>query len=115
MTSKDVEEWWNNEPTTKILNKGIIEPWADEDEGEAIAYKIISGQTAGDTNVRHDGFYLMFKGYGDAFSPDGYGSQLKVENEGGRIRIIVWSDINNEFYTHTIWLDEALESRRKEE
>jgi len=107
------EEWWGNEPHVKTLNQGILEPW--DDEGDAIAYKIVSGQQPNDTNARHDGFYLMVKGYGDAFSPDGYGAQLKVENEGGRIRIIVWSDINNGDPTHIIWLDEALESQRKED
>ena len=107
------QEWWGNEPHVKTLNQGILEPW--DDEGDAIAYKIVSGQNPVDTDVRHDGFYLMVKGYGDGHSPDGHGAQLKVENEGGRIRIIVWSDINNCDPTHIIWLDEALESRRKED
>ena len=107
---KDIEDWWNNEPTIKILNRGIIEPW--NDEGESVAYKIVSSQTANDNSENHDGFYLMLKGYGDATSPDGHGAQIKVENEGGRIRILVWSNINDENYTHSIWLDEALESQR---
>jgi len=107
---KDIEDWWNNEPTIKILNRGIIKPW--NDEGESVAYKIVSSQTANDNSENHDGFYLMFKGYGDAMSVDGHGAQIKVENEGGRIRILVWSNINDENYTHSIWLDEALESQR---
>jgi len=107
------EEWWGNEPHMKTLNQGILEPW--DDEGDAIAYKIVSGQIANDANERHDGFYLMVKGYGDASSPDGHGAQLKVENQSGQIRIIVWSDINNEDPTHIIRLDEALESRRNED
>lgn len=113
MSEETDEEWWGNEPHTKTLNQGILLPW--DNEGDAIAYKIVSNQLAESTNERHDGFYLMVKGYGDADSPDGYGTQLKVENEGGRIRIIVWSDINNYEPTHIIWLDKALESRRKED
>ena len=112
VSSKDVEEWWNNEPTTKILNKGIIQPW--DNKGEPVAYKIVSSQIVVDVSEIHDGLYLMLNGHGDAYSPNGHGAVMKLENEGGRMRLIVWNDINSED-CQVIWLDGALEGRRKED
>ena len=111
MTSDDIKAWWENEPHLQTLDKGILVPW--QDEGDAVPYKIVSSKTRGDTNPSNDGVYLLFRGYGDATTNDGHGCPIKIENDGGRIRIVVWSDINSEDYTHSIYLDEALESNRK--
>lgn len=111
MTSDDIKAWWENEPYLQTLDKGILVPW--QDEGDAVPYKIVSSKTRGDTNPSNDGLYLLFRGYGDATTNDGHGCPIKIENDGGRIRIVVWSDINSEDYTHSIYLDEALESNRK--
>lgn len=108
------EEWWNNEPHIKTLAKGVLTPWSDEDESDNIPFKIVSNQTVNDESNIMDGIWLMFKGYGDACSRDGYGSPIKIEIDEGRIRLIVWSDINSEDYTHDLYLDGALESNRIE-
>tara|TARA_B100002019_G_scaffold292795_1_gene317152 strand:+ start:5943 stop:6287 length:345 start_codon:yes stop_codon:yes gene_type:complete len=113
MTPDDIKAWWENEPHLQTLDKGILIPWQDEG-GDAVPYKIVSSKTRGDENPLIDGLYLLFRGYGDAVTNDGHGCPIKIENDGGRIRIVVWSDINREDYTHSIYLDEALESNRKE-
>ena len=110
MTPDDIKAWWENEPHLQTLDKGFLMPW--QGEGDAVPYKIVSSKTVSDENPFIDGLYLLFRGYGDATSNDGHGCPIKIENDGGRIRIVVWSDINSEEYTHSIYLDEALESKR---
>jgi|TARA_R100000084_G_C4504178_1_gene79509 hypothetical protein len=106
------EDWWNNEPHIKTLAKGVLEPWDEEDESDNIPFKIVSHLLVNDNSNIMDGIWIMFKGYGDAFSKDGHGSSVKIEIDDGRIRLLVWSDINREDYTHSIYLDGALESKR---
>lgn len=108
------QEWWNNEPHIKTLAKGVLTPWSDEDESDNIPFKLVSNAPVNDKSNITDGIWLMFKGYGDACSRDGYGSPIKIEIDEGRIRLIVWSDINSEDYTHDLYLDGALESNRIE-
>jgi hypothetical protein len=58
------------------------------------------------------GIAVMPKGYGEFSSADGYGAPIWIEVIGGKLRIYVWSDINNEEPTHIISLEEAQECRR---
>jgi len=110
MTPDDIKEWWENEPHLQTLDKGLLIPWQGGED--AVPYKIVSSKTRGDENPFIDGLYLLFRGYGDATTNDGHGCPIKIENDGGRIRIVVWSDINKEDCTHSIYLDDALESNR---
>lgn len=53
-------------------------------------------------------------GYGDHDSIDGDGSPIFLEVHEGRLRLLVWADINQEDPTHVIDLEGARESARKE-
>ena len=110
---EDIKQWWENEPHLQTLDKGIMIPW--QGEGKSVPYKVVSSKTTGDKSLFNDGIYLLFQGYGDCASNDGHGCPVKIENDGGRIRIVVWGDINKEDPTYAIYLDEALESNRKED
>lgn len=57
---------------------------------------------------------LRPEGTGDKCSPSGLGHPVALELYEGSVRILVWSDINQEDPTHVIPLDGALESARKE-
>ena len=46
-------------------------------------------ENKGDENPFIDGLYLLFRGYGDAATNDGHGCPIKIENDSGRIRIVV--------------------------
>jgi hypothetical protein len=54
------------------------------------------------------------KGYGDKHSENGQGTPVMLELYEGRLRLIVWADINNPDATHIIDLEGARESNRKE-
>ena len=78
-----------------------------------------SGETnAGPLEVEIDygdgAISIRAKGYGDACTQDGYGSPILVEYWGAELRVVVWSDINHEDPTHTINVEGAKESLRKE-
>jgi hypothetical protein len=57
--------------------------------------------------------FLRPKGTGDLYSPDGEGFPIMLEYYDNSIRLVVWSDINQEDPTHIIPLENALESNRK--
>ncbi len=59
------------------------------------------------------GITIYPKGYGDATSADSYGSPILVEYYGGELRVVLWSDINQEDPTHTVSLEKARESNRQ--
>lgn len=58
---------------------------------------------------------LRPEGMGDLISHGGDGYPIALELIEGKVRLIVWSDINQEDPTHTIDLSGALESNRKVE
>ena len=55
--------------------------------------------------------YFAPKGYGDAGSLDGHGSPIGIEIYEGRLRVILWTDINTEDPT-IIDMEGARESQR---
>ena len=57
---------------------------------------------------------LRAKGYGDCGSADGHGSPVAIEFYGGKLRVLIWGDINKEDPTHTIELEGAREDARKD-
>jgi hypothetical protein len=58
--------------------------------------------------------WIKVDGYGDCISPDGYGFPIGVELADGELRVVVWSDINQEDSTHIIGMDDAKDTNRKE-
>lgn len=52
-----------------------------------------------------------FKGYGEKAAMPGSGSPVLIENRDGIPHVIIWGDINDENPTHTISLENALESK----
>lgn len=61
------------------------------------------------------GVSINADGYGDHGTVKGQGSPLFLELHRGRLRLIVWSDINKEPPTHIINLDGAREDCRHPE
>ena len=107
-------DWWNNEPHIRTLAQGILTPWSDEDDSDDIPFKIVTNQAANDKGRYTEAIRIMFKGYGEKCATDGHGSPILIEIHDGRIRVVLWSDINHEDYTHAIDLGDALESKRNE-
>ena len=60
----------------------------------------------------HHGVSIVAKGYGDRGSADGHGSPMFLELYRGRLRLLVWADINVEDPTHVIDLEDSREDRR---
>jgi len=69
----------------------------------------------GRVELQRYGQYLLlrFEGFGEKTSEDGHGSPVLIENWGGKLRVIAWSDINQEDPTHTIDLSGAKEDGRQ--
>jgi len=60
------------------------------------------------------GVELLADGHGNYGTEPGHGSSLFVELFQGRLRLLVWGDINLEEPTHIIDLSGAREDRRNE-
>lgn len=54
-------------------------------------------------------------GYGEQGATEGHGYPVVLEFHEGKLRCLVFSDINNEEPTHTIDLEGALESARTDQ
>lgn len=65
-------------------------------------------------DCRESGINICPNGYGDFSSDPGTGAPIFIERHEGKLRLIVWSDINAEEPTHVISLEGAKESRRTE-
>jgi hypothetical protein len=74
-----------------------------------------NGRTVEVRVVEGNGFLeVRAAGYGERTAADGHGSVLALEVYEGRLRLLVFSDINVEGPTHTIDLEGAREDRRHE-
>lgn len=60
------------------------------------------------------GLYLQFDGYTDCNSDDNMGTPVFIENHEGELRLIVHGDVNHEDPTHTLSLEGARNTRRRE-
>lgn len=67
-----------------------------------------------DQNGFHRGIDIGAKGYGSYTMEDGSGFPVYIEFYEGKLMLRVWADINSEEPTHTISLEGARESLRKE-
>jgi hypothetical protein len=56
---------------------------------------------------------LYAEGYGDKGTMPGHGTPVFIELYKGDLRVLVWSDINQETPTHNIPLGGAREDRRR--
>ncbi len=78
--------------------------------------KDISGKVSAPAQVLIDcgesGINIRPKQYGDFGSHDGIGAPIYLELYEGELRLIVWSDINQQEPTHVISLEGAKESLR---
>lgn len=73
-------------------------------------------QVTDDVTVKceKDDLCLMIgvKGYGEHCSADGQGHPVLLERFQGKLRLVIWADINQEDPTHIIELEGAREDRR---
>lgn len=60
------------------------------------------------------GLELVVEGYGSCNMLPGHGSPLWIELYEGKLRLVVFADINQEDPTHIIDLEDARELARKE-
>lgn len=65
-------------------------------------------------DCRQSGINIRPKGYGDFDSHNGFGAPIYLELHQGELRLVVWSDINDQEPTHVISLEGAREDRRIE-
>lgn len=83
---------------------------------ETICMSLMDAGAAGELPVKVAvtplGITIMPNGYGDYCSADGHGAPIFIERFEGRLRVIMWGDINQEDPTHCIYLDDAREDRR---
>lgn len=63
-------------------------------------------------DCRESGINICPNGYGDFDSPSGFGAPIYLERHEGELRLIVWSDINDQEPTHVISLERAREDCR---
>lgn len=63
--------------------------------------------------VNGQSIQIGFEGYGECGAAEGYGRPVVIELYEGKLRLLVWSDINSEDPTHTIELNGAQEARRE--
>lgn len=79
----------------------------------------IKDETGGTQSVRIEShshhIVIRPKGYGDACSKDGDGFPIMIEKYDGKLRVILWGDINMQDPTHTIDMEGAREDNRKVE
>jgi len=60
-----------------------------------------------------DSISIGFEGYGEKTALPGYVRPIRIEKVDGKLRLLVWSDINEEDFTHDISLEGARENLLK--
>ena len=76
----------------------------DESDGKlSVSIKVVNNRM----------ILLSAEGFGDCSSKDGHGCPVAIEYYRGRLRVIIWSDINEEDPTHVIDLEGARECNRR--
>jgi len=63
-------------------------------------------------NDHGDGIFILPQGYGEHCAADGEGAPICLEIVEGKLRLVVWSDINREDHTDIINLEKAREDKR---
>ncbi len=71
-------------------------------------------QVRGEMTVANGTALFRFDEFGDFFSSDGHGHPVLIELVGGKLRVVVWDDINSEDAT-IIDLSKAREDNRAPE
>lgn len=74
------------------------------------------GENPGTSQLLHiegDNNHLAIRpeGYGESSAVEGHGFPILIEKYDGKLRLVVWGDINQQDPTHIICLDGAQESR----
>ncbi len=88
--------------TEQSLETTLID--ADAEHGDKLPIRI--------TASTH-GVSIYAEGHGDFGSAEGHGTPVYLELHRGRLRLLVWSEINLEDPTHDIDLSGAREDRRQ--
>lgn len=65
--------------------------------------------------VHQEAIEIGFEGYGECGAAEGYGRPVRIELYEGKLRALVWADINSEDPTHIIDLNGAQEAARDEQ
>jgi hypothetical protein len=62
--------------------------------------------------ITHSSISINAKGYGDGCSQDGHGTPIMIEQSGGDLRAILWTDINEQD-PQIVSMEGARENKRK--
>ena len=60
-------------------------------------------------------FQIGFDGYGECDAEPGFGTPIVIEYRNGTPFVVIYEDINDPEYTQVISLENAAESKRKED
>ena len=74
-------------------------------------YETSDPGASGKVRVGNDGLAIYIDGYGECTSPSGEGSVIILEKHDGKLRLLIWDDIQEEDPL-IINLESAHESRR---
>lgn len=88
--------------TMQILETTLID--ADTDHDAKLPVRIVASP---------HGVSIYAEGHSDFGSAEGHGTPVFLELHQGRLRLLVWADINREDPTHDIDLSGAREDRRR--
>lgn len=77
----------------------------DPDQRGSLPVRVVANESA---------VSIFPEGYGDFGSAEGHGCPVFLELHQGRLRLVVFADINREDPTHIIDLEGAREDRRSE-
>ncbi len=72
------------------------------------------GFVTGEVEINGGGIAIRFDGYSTACTQDDIGEPIWVELYDGKLRTLLWADINKEDPTHIIELDAARNIARRE-
>lgn len=96
--------------TAKRTYSSSIYPRLKDQDGD---FEGVIGLTVTDNNGEH--VCVAADSHGDHGTTAGYGEIAIIELYQGKLRLLVWADINREDPTHVIDLSGALESNRNKE
>lgn len=70
---------------------------------------------SGNVTISDQGIFIHIDGHGDKVMEDDASQPIMVEQYDGQVRVVVWSDINQEDPTDTINMDGARVERREDD
>jgi hypothetical protein len=107
-----MNSWWKNmnkrdklKEDLNIVNTSARFNLKEVDGEKELTIKIV--------NDLGDGIFILPEGYGEYCAAPGEGAPIAIEIWQGKLRVLIWGDINTEEPTDIIHLEGAHESKRR--